>query len=639
MASLSGGLTLGTTSASSLVKSAATLENELNTYQDDIQAQQYAVSGHTDDALETYQQYLQGRITTLSSTGSITDATKAVTLTNTLTSAVNSNITAGIQRENIQVMAGNATPTDKLDLIQQEFTRAVGIGDMTTAQSLESQAYSLSQTIQEQAQTAATAANTLTAAGASQENNVADQLTDKLKQLNVDAGAAGGSNLNTQLKSWVTANKSQLLALATGPGVTQDQVNAIDKAVNSSQPSYQDIVAGVGQAIISAHYQAYLSELPVDPETAQNYLDSATNIANGSTKLDTLAGSLSMSDIQNWQANPSMFAPHENANTGQLEFTYDASGKMAGTTAINGFKFDSQGNVTAAFTGSDVGQTLTKQQATQTSAALNKLGFNFSGQNLTDATSMTNGITVQATDKIPKFLQPILAGQQNVTLQAYVTPQGIQLATINAQGKDNIYLVAQDSTGKQAVYKATGQYANGNPIFGKQTAAGDYGFNQNNNTLWKSSTSGNAANSNNGGLTTAEKGVTDQSSFGLSNLKNDITGFLGLGRSSLNDLVNTAQQKAAQITAQRQAAEAALKVSQPIQLTNPSLKGITLNPINPAATPTIQPAASPQVTTSPQPKTVNPQKTTTPQGNNANPQQGGQAVATLTETSGQGIKL
>lgn len=555
MASLTSGPLTGGSSVSALVKSASTLANELATYSDDEAAITYEFSAKSDSDLATYQSYLNGRITQLNGTGTVTDATKALTLQKDSMEAINSNITASIQAENIQVMAGNATPTDKLNLIESEFNKALSIGDDSTAQTLESQAYSLQQTIEVDAQNAATASSALSAAGASQEDNVATQLTDQLDQLNKDAGAAGQANLNAQLKTWVGNNKTSLMALANGPNIDPNAKAAIENAINTSQPNYADVVAGVGQAIISAHYLAYQEELPIDPETAQGYLDSANNIANGTTTIKTLAGSLSMQQIQEWQSNPAMFAPHENANTGTLEFTFDSSGKANNTTSINGLKFDQSGNVIANFTGSDEAQELTSTQAGTVNKTLTKLGFNASSA--TDATSMNNGITVQATDKVPKWLQPILAGQQNATLQAYVTKQGIVLGTINQQGKGQIYLIASDSSGKNAVYKATGQYSNGNPIFGQQEAAGDNGFNQKNNSLVVASSqgAGNVLSTSGEPIGGAQlKGTLLNETGGTANAESNL---VNGNVFTLQQLINGSQAKVQQMTIARQQAAAA----------------------------------------------------------------------------------
>jgi len=491
MASLTAGLKLGTGSASALIKSASSIASQIATYQDASQAYQYELSAKTDQDLQTYQTYLQGRITTLNATGTIADASKSLSLTRALSTAVKGNISTSILRENIQIMAGNATDQDKLNLIGTQFQRALSNGDMNLAQSLESQAYSLSQSIQLKAQTAADAAASLRkAAGgsaASAQNHVATQIENSFKQLNSDTGAAGEAALNKNLKSWVTANKSSLLALTNGPGIDQGTKDAITKAVNSSQPNYRDIASGVGQAMIAAHYQAYLAELPINPETAQGYLDAATNLANGNTSIKTLAGSLTLQDIQLWQNNPAMFVPKENADTGVLSFSYGGTGRKPGESAISGYKFGADGTVTANFTGSVSGTKLNQKQVDEVNNTLTKLGFNFK-QIGTDKNShvaiLDNGITIQA-NKSPKWLQPMLAGQQNVQLQAYETKQGIVTATLDGTGKGNIYLIAHDSKGLNAVYQSTGQFKDGNPIFGKQVAHGDYGFDQNNNSLWK----------------------------------------------------------------------------------------------------------------------------------------------------------
>ena len=635
MASLSSGIKIGTGSVSSLIKSAASLTKQLQAYQDSVMADNYAASAKTDGDFQTYANYLQSRINSLSSTGTLTDAQKALTLSNSLRTATNSNISASILRENIQVMAGNASPQDKLNLIQSQFMRAVGIGDMSTAQSLESQAYSLSQTIQLDAQNAAASAASLAKSGAgttaSGQNSVATQIEEKFRQLNQDTSAGGMAALNKNLKSWVKDNKASLLALADGPGIDPSSKAAIEKAVKTSQPNYQDVAMGVGQAMIAAHYLAYQSELPFDPATAQHYLDSATNLANGSTKIETLAGSMTLNDVQTWQQNPAMFVPHENADKGTLAFSYNNGSLAPGESAIAGYKYDSKGNVIANFTGNAVGTQLTPQQISQTNASLKKLGFSF--KQLTASDSNTNGISVQATDQLPKWLKPLLAGQQNAELQAYITPQGIQLATLDQNGKGHVYLVAQDKNGNHAVYTGVPD-KNGNVIYNKQTAAGNYGFNQKQNSL----ISGKSTGPN---LSIAQKQVSGPS-FGISNLKDNIESWLGLKQTNAAAIVSQAQLRMNAITQARIQAQSQLQLSKPMSL--PKLPSVQMPNAKvqpqPNTVPVAQPTVNPQQTGNPQPQTGNPQPgAVNPQGGNFNPQQGGTHVANLTPSSGAGIKL
>lgn len=486
MAHLSSRTNIGNTSTSSLIRSSRSIQSAITANQDEFYRIQYENSAKTATDLQIYQKYLTSRQDQLLSTGTIADNTKAMAIGQTIVTATASNVSADITRENIAIMNGNATPTDKLNLISQEFTRAGAVGNQALQQSLVSQASSLSQTIQYQAQVSQDAANALTSKTAGLQNNVADVLLNNLKQLNADAGAAGMDKLNSVLKDYVSTNKEQLLKLANGPGISPDAKAAIIAAVNTSQPNYQDIVTGTTAAISSAHYLAGVKEFPVDPVKAQSYFQQQVDIANGSTKIPTLAGSLSQQQLIQWQQNPAEFIPRVNADNGTLEFSYQPGGHTAAMSAINGLKFNPDGTVQAAYTGQAAGTPLNTNQAANTEKQLTALGFSFDKKATSTSASNNNGIAIQATDKLAKFLQPLVGGQKNLELRAYVTPQGIQIGALDANGKSNIYLVAQDSSGKNALYQATGQYSNGNPIFGSQVASGDYGFNQASNSLWKS---------------------------------------------------------------------------------------------------------------------------------------------------------
>ena len=580
---LGGTFKIGNASASSLVKSAATLTNELNTYNDTINKIIYENSAKTASDLQVYRQYLQGRISTLSSSGSVTDATKAANLSQEIITATHGNISADIQRENISIMAGNATPTDKLNLIESQFTRALSIGDQALGQTLESQAYSLQQTIEQAAQTAATANAALSKASASNtaagEESVASQLKNNLDQLNKDVGAGGGAALNSNLLKWVANNKGQLTTLAnsaTDPGIKA----SILKAINTSQPNYQDVVNGVGNAMITAHYLAYQAELPVDPRQAQTSLDAANNLANGTTPISTLAGSMPLQDIQTWQANPAMMIPTEDVTKGTLTFTYGGNSKAAGSSAISGFKFGAPTNVIingktvsvpsviANFTGATSNNTFTDangkpntQLIQKTNNALKALGLSNTQISTTNPGGNTNGLSVQFTGAVPKWLKPITAGQQNLRTQVYVQQNGaIEIATLDANGQGHVYAVATDNKGQHALYQGTPD-ANGNVVYGKQNAKGDYGFDQNNNNII-----GKVTNDPSSGKTIVEGGVasikdpTKNLTGGTSSAGNNYTfgqsSFLTNG-AKVNDMVNQSQATISRIQAAKTAAMAA----------------------------------------------------------------------------------
>ena len=449
MASLLTNAKLGNTGVSGLIKSAATLQNEINTYQDALQAQTYAMSAKTTNDLAAYQSFLSGRITQLQSTGSVTDATKAITLENTLTSAIKANGSADIQRENIQIMSGNATLTDKYNAIVSQYSRAVGIGDMSLAQSLMSQAYSVSQSIQYQNQEAASAASTLRAAGSSSavtyQSEVITNLDNGLKDLNNAAKGMSENAFNAYAKQYVQANAATFKALGVA-------------LPSGAQPNYFDIVAGVQGAEYNALVLKAQAEAPINPQTAQDYAYQAQFLNDGTTKIKTLGGSLTLQQVQQAASDPSMFA-------------YDSSTGTYKMTTQTGWQYNAQGELQPTYSGyvstgvADKFYFLTPNET----KAMAKLGLQFT-MNTTGKSAGTtgNGVMVQATNKTPVWLQDIL-GKNGVT-NFYTDEKGNLMFKGGTGTTESYFTLATDSRGLSGLVQHM-------PDGTAKLIGGDYGFN------------------------------------------------------------------------------------------------------------------------------------------------------------------
>lgn len=322
MPSLSDNFKVGTTSASSLVKSAATLQNQINTYNDDEAKIVFDNSAKTDADLATYQGYLQGRVTQLQGTGSVTDATKALTMGQDLISAQKSNISANVQRASIAVLAGNGTLQDKYDAMVTGYNQLVNVGDLSGAQTLEAQAYSLNQTIQTNAAAAATAsataASTLASAKQTNATNYIASMTDAIKTLNDNISQQGMGNFNKQQQANITQLEKSGVKLPQG-----------------AQSSYEDVVTsliGVKDPTTASGYNTgsmldmYMNTLKgLTPGTSQynSVASSITNIENGTTKFAMYGKSLDYNQAITARdaaaaGNP-LYVPIEGAN-GQTGF-------------------------------------------------------------------------------------------------------------------------------------------------------------------------------------------------------------------------------------------------------------------------------------------------------------------------------
>lgn len=441
MASLSASFNVGSGSASALIKSASSLSNELATYQDDVARINYDNSAKTDADLATYSAYLNSRVTTLQGSGSVTDATKAIELQQTIVTAQKSNSSANIQRENIQVMAGNASLSDKYNVIVNEFQTAVATGDDALAQSLESQAYSVSQSIQYQAQEASSASATLERANATAEGDIVTSLSNSLKQLNNDIKNVGQVGADKITQEWVNKNSSQLqsMGVIVPPG---------------SQPNYFDLVKGIA----AAQYNAYVLKAQVqqtyDPATAQNTLESAQNLQTGVTKLSTLGGSLTYQQLTQAAQDPNMFA-------------FDAASGTYKITQQTGYQYIN-GQVAPTYSGI-TGQKQFDQvyilNADQTKQ-MGQLGLNFS-QNKSGTTG--DGVTFQVSNNTPQWMKNILGDTGESQMYTDSAGNLVFKGTSTDASSSSFYTLATVN-GLSGLFEHL-------PDGSMQLAGGNYGFN------------------------------------------------------------------------------------------------------------------------------------------------------------------
>lgn len=461
MASLSSGSSLGNSSVSSLLRSASSIQNEINSYNDSLAAYQYELSTKTDADLSRYQRYLGGRIDRLRSTGNVVDASKALSLTKTLTSATRSNVSANIQRENIQLMSGNATLQDKYNAIVGQFQRAIGVGDMSLAQQLESQAYSVSQSIQYQAAQAAQAGSALAKASqeakVSEQSSVAGSLDDALKQLNNDIKNLGVKDFNKVAGKWVDANRDVLQTLGA----------VIPKG---AQPNYWDLVRGIQNAkynalVLKAQYQA-----PTNPAAAQNTLRDAALISQGATKISTLGGDLTIQEIQQASQDPAMFA-YDSASgkytrTAQVGYQYINGQVMPqySGVAVDSSKHNLADLAQSGIINNERTQTIFYLNPNQT-AELHNLGLNFT----TNKSGTTGtGVSVQLNQNAPQWLKDVLTN--NGVTNVYTDAAGnLQFKGSDKNGNGLAYYTLINLNGLSGIFE---HFADGST----RLAGGNYGF-------------------------------------------------------------------------------------------------------------------------------------------------------------------
>lgn len=442
---------LGNTSSSALIRSANSAATAVAEYNDKLAALTYANSAKTDADFAQYQTYLNGRMQNLSSSTSIADASKLLTLSQTLTDAAKSNTSASILRENIQIMSGNASLSDKYNLIVNQYQRAVGNGDLALAQSLESQAYSVSQSIQYQAQQASSAASALSTAKATYQGEINSALDESLKQLNNDIKNVGQAGANKITAQWVDGNRAALQSL----GVVIPA---------GAQPNYFDLVSGVATAKYNALVLKAQAQAPSDPLAAQITMSQANDIRTGITQLPTLGGNLTFSQLQEAAQDPAMFS-------------YDYStGKYVQNTQTGYSGYNANGQLVPSYSGMASQAQANKiyfLNPNQT-AELQSLGLNFSMNTPKngDKTGTTgDGVRVQATDNTPQWLKDIV-GQNGIT-NAFTDSRGnLQFAgaSTNGDGTGRSFYTLVNVGGLSGVFEHL-------PDGSMRLAGGNYGFN------------------------------------------------------------------------------------------------------------------------------------------------------------------
>ena len=458
MASLSSSFRVGNASASNLVKTAATVQRELATLQDTEAEYTYANSAKTSADLQTYTDYLNSRITSLQSSGTITDITKAQTMQQKVITATHENISADIVRENINLMSQGISGTpagyqDKMNVVAAEYQRALGVGDSGLAQSLFSQYDSLSQSYQSAVTAASSAASTLssaaTSANVTYQGEVVTNLESALKSFTGTAKNLSENELNSTLAAWASANSKTMATLGV--------------KINTSQPNYWDVVSGIAGAIYNAKVLQAQAESVTNPLVSATYAQDAQNYLTGTTKFSTLAGDLTVQQIAEAQTNPQMFA-------------YDSSTGTYKMTIQTGYQYqtmtNADGTQTQQLVPSYSGMTQKGQfdkvyflSPTET-AQMTKLGLNFS-ENTSGTTG--DGVQVQATENTPGWLKQLIGS--NGIANVYSTQNGflqIKAGSTSGQGVSS-YVIAQDQKGLQGIYEQL-------PDGTSKLAGGDYGF-------------------------------------------------------------------------------------------------------------------------------------------------------------------
>ena len=470
MAGISYSLTtpkLGTVSASSLVKSATTLTNELNTYNDTLQKIQFE-NNPTDGQLNQYLSYLQDRVGVLNATGTITNASKALNLTQEMHTAISSNTSFNIQNESIQVLTGQGTDQQKLDYIGTAYQRAASIGDYKLAQSLESQGYNLQQSIAYHAQAQATANQVAYTANQTAVKNGYDNAVSQLENSWSDIVTAQKNGRAGEVQSALQTFTSQNAPLLKQYGVTLPKGATQTLAGAALGYMYGRI----------AYYNNAADALGTTTPEGQAMIDNAQKVLSGDYRVSTPYGSQDLYGVLRIAYSPSNLYSSSVDQNGQVGYKENAVTGYTNTnikTPFGNFTVPiptSNGNAETSLTSVAGTESLTpntKGVGGNLVKKLQGLGFNPNGDNGGYASG--GQIKVQLSDKAVHWLQG--KGVNDLSAGDYLTlvptAKGFQFVSKN----QSLYGISFDNSGLAGLYRADGN--NNYSLVG-----GQYGFNPSN---------------------------------------------------------------------------------------------------------------------------------------------------------------
>lgn len=452
---------LGTGSVSSLVRAAGNISNSITAYNDALASAQWQNSAMTATDFQQYAKYLQGRIDTLNSSGGVTSASKALSLTNNLQTANRSFTSNEIQRQSIAIMEGGANNVDKLQTIQSLYYRAANNGDDNLAQNLRQQFDSLSQTIQLQQQQAADSAASYAKADAVAKEqgyqDAASALQHAMTSLSSDFSTGGQGQFSSKLAKTTAAIASSLGA----------QGVEIPKGAQANNGS---VIKAALQGMY-AYYQHALNIAQVTPDQSskvQSYQQTLDNLATGSG-VQFGGKSFNLSNVDQYIAQPNMYY------SGTVG--YSPSGQaLSGlkTSSVSGYTFDQNGNPIPVYSGTDATNygTMPQDQQNQAKNELQKAGFTVAEKdgNLVLRMSDTNNQFFQeAAKKAGLNLDP------GTEVRVVPTSHGYQFMTNNFQDQNVLLSLSKDANGNFGLYQLG---AKGNTLLGAMN-----GFDKKNNIL------------------------------------------------------------------------------------------------------------------------------------------------------------
>lgn len=429
---------------SSLLRSAGSLAASEANYQDQIMKTQFDANPTTEN-MNAYIAYLKDRAQNLSSSGTIPNLSKALTLTNEINTAVTKSTTFNIDLITTQMMEGGATDQNKLDyLANNVLANPIVQQNPDMYAKYMNQAYSLQQSISYQ----------------QQQQQIANQVT---AETNLNAQEKGFTNAEDALK----ANWTQL----------QDAVKNGDSAMVSKSfkdsmaimaPIYKSAgikvpknasgdmsTAKVGYllGLASFYEHAAVAAGPDNPDY-NSYVNKATGVLQGTDLRQSLSESLAPSNLYSSSVSQNgQVSQVENAISGYRRVQVTVPGLQPVVLNVP----QTTGNAQTPYAA------LGKGGQSALTDKLKNLGFNILG-----STTSTGELHLEISDKAMKWLgnnTDLVPGER---ITAIPTGKGLQFISQN----NNLYGISFDNRNLAGLYRA-GTNNNWSHV------GGQYGFNPN----------------------------------------------------------------------------------------------------------------------------------------------------------------
>ena len=454
MPSLSAKFNVGSGNVSALIKSATSTANAQASYEDELQSLNFQMNPG-DAQYQQYSNYLQSRINSLQSSSSYADQSKALSLVSKMNAAMKTNTSFNIQNESIQILAGNATDQQKLDYIGTAYQRAASVGDVSLAQSLESQAYNLQQSIAIQQQTSQTAAATQATANATAVKagyeNVTKMIDGEWNSVLSSFKNGNAGAVNQALSSFVKNNaatfKQYGIQIPTGGQLT---------------------MASLAQAVMNAKIESYVYEANALGGTStaegQAAFQKAQDYQNGVSTIKAPNGQdFNIHEIGQWvAADPRLYSTSTDV-TGKTTMNMNQITGYQATKVQEGFKIVNGQlvpNYKAEAVPTTSGTVQTGKAGSNLTNKLQSLGFNIKN-------NLEGGqIKVQLTDKTASWMgtkNPNLRPGNEVTLVVTNGGKGFQFLDSNGVAHG----LSFDSMGRAGLYSMDANTGKWNAVQGQ----------------------------------------------------------------------------------------------------------------------------------------------------------------------------